>query len=72
MDILQFLKKCIKVNTLNPDYSSVTISWQFSGFNVTADCLHRQFKISRSFLDCIPFTCCHKNILTLTSSVSNL
>jgi hypothetical protein len=34
--------------------------------------LYRQFKISRGFLDCKPFTCCHKNILTLNSIVSNL
>ena len=72
MGNLQLFEKSVEIGTLNPDYPSVAISRQFPGFNVTADCLYRQFKISRGFLDCKPFTCCHKNILTLNSIVSNL
>lgn len=70
MDALQFPEKCVQVGSLNSDNPSVTVRRQFLGFNVTANCLDCQFKMSRGLLNSQPFIYGHKNIIPFNNCIS--
>lgn len=68
---LELLEKSIQVGTLNSNNSSVTVTRQFPGFNVTADRLNCEFKMSCNFLNSQPFVCSHRTIIPLNKCISN-
>ena len=61
--MLKLLQERINVNSFKPNDFAVSITFQFAGFNVIADCLNRQFEMCGRFLDCHPFICNHDNII---------